>query len=217
MILLRAALLPALLALAACSGGGTGAGPATAGPLPPAPSGRTPSPASPGPAVPTPSALDDEAPALVLQGGGLGLVEGDADVQPLPFGVPAAAVREVVEAALGPTLRAPLPDCLQGPRTALLVQGFTVLLDGEVFVGWRDSGTATDAVTTADGVGVGARLPELLSALPDVQVVPVPEGAAWSSPSGLWGLLSGTGPDAVLTVIAGGQVCALPPGARLPG
>ncbi len=194
------------LLLAACGGDTTTAGPA------PAPAPSIAATLSPGvPTLPSasvsPTVGADEAPVLVLRGDGLGLFEGDVEVQALPFGTPADAVRQVLEDTLGPTTPAELPDCLGGPRSAVLVEGFTALLDLGVFVGWRDSG-ADAGLTTAEGLGVGSRLDELQSVLPDVQVGPGVAGVVWTSATGLVGELSDPGPDAAVTAIAGGQSCA---------
>lgn len=158
----------------------------------------------------SPTVGTDEGPVLVLRGDGLALYEGEVEVQPLPFGSPTDAVRQALEETLGPTTPAELPDCLQGPRSAVLVAGVTALMDAGAFVGWRDSGGDEAALTTAEGLGVGARLDELQSLLPDVQLGPGIAGApVWTSPgTGLSGELSDPGPEAAVTVLTGGQVCA---------
>ena len=157
----------------------------------------------------SPTVGTGEGPVLVLRGDGLALYEGDVEVQPLPFGSPADAVRQVLEETLGATTPAELPDCAQGPRGALLVAGVTALLDAGAFVGWRDGGGDESALATAEGLGVGARLDELQSLLPDVQIGPGVDGLpVWSSPgTGLSGELSDPGPEAAVTVLTGGQVC----------
>lgn len=197
-------LLAGCTAATGTASGATSSSPATGVPSTPVPD--TSAPADSDSPSPTPS---DDAPVLVLQGDGLGLLGADSTVQPLPFATTGAqAVRQAVEDALGPTTATALPDCPQGPRTALVADGFSVLLDGDRFVGWTDAGAADQALSTADGVGIGSRLDDLQSALPDVKVAQGPAGTTWSSPSGLSGLLSGPDPAADVTAISGGQACA---------
>lgn len=168
------------------------AGPVAAGPT------GTPDPA----ATPDPAGQGDD---LVLQGDGLSLLHGDTP-QPLPFGTaPVADVRAALTAALGDVAETGAVACPQGPRVELTADGFTVLLDGDRFVGWTDVGAPDRALTTTDGVGTGTRLPDLRSALPDVQVPA--GGTTWSSAGGLSGTLSGSDPAARVAVISAGQTC----------
>lgn len=156
----------------------------------------------------SPSVVAD-APVLTLQGDGLGLLAADDSVAPLPFLTSSVAdVQQAVEDAIGPVTELPLPACPQGPRTALQVDGFTVLLDGDRFVGWTDVGAPDRSVTTAEGIGVGSRLSELRSAVPDAQVGP-DAGAAttFTSAGGLSGGLSGVDPAATVTSLSAGQTC----------
>ncbi len=165
-----------------------------------------------GPSAPATSpspTTDMDAPAvLLLQGDGLGVIGGDSSVAPLPFATTTGeAVRLAVEDALGPTATTALPDCPQGPREAVGVDGFTVLLDGDRFVGWTDTGAQDRSLTTSDGLGTGSRLDELQSVLPDVQVAQGPAGPGWSSLTGLSGLLDGLDPASTVTAISAGQTC----------
>lgn len=205
---LALAALPVLLA--GCTGGGSGTSATQAGSVG-GPSG--PSSSVPGGAVPTgpatsPPGVDDAPPELLLQGDGLGVLAGDASVEPLPFVTTTwDAVQPVVEDALGPVAPVPVPDCPLGPREAWSVDGFTVLLDAGRFVGWTDDGAQDRVLTTPEGLGTGSRLDEVQSALPGVQVTPRPDGASFSSPNGLSGLLTGADPAAEVTAISGGQTC----------
>jgi len=209
----RGLVLTALAALLAGCAPATGS---SARPLPSvtrsdAASGGTASPtgagALPAPSV-TPSGADD-APVLVLQGDGLGLIEGDASVRPLLFATTSGdVVRRAVEDALGPVTVTPMAGCRQGPLTGLVVDGFTVLLSGDAFVGWTDAGAPDRSLTTSDGVGTGSQLPDVQSALPDLQVTTGPAGPAWRSATGLSGLLSSADdPAAIVTTVFGGQTC----------
>lgn len=196
-----------LLLLAGCAGSGEArpSAPATmlAGSSAPRP---VPLPTDPPPPVSTPLAPAPAAPpVLVLQGGGLGVLSDDGAGQDLPFGAPGDAVQAAVEQALGPGVPAALAAC--PGWTALDVDGFRVLLDAGVFVGWVDTGADDRQLTTSDGVGLGSRLEELQSALPDVAVTPAPQGATWVSGAGLAGRLSGLEPSAVVTEVAGGRSC----------
>lgn len=197
----------AALLLVGCSGGtgsNGGAGePVQAGtaPLPVRTTEVTPS-ASPGPPTEVP-------PVLLLEGTGLGLLAEDGSVAPLAFGsTPLEAVRVAVEDVVGPLTPVPLPDCAQGARTALAAEGFALLVEGDLFAGWTETGAADRQLTTADGVGLGSSLEEVQSALPDVQVAPGPAGGLWSSATGLSGTLTGTDPAAQVTALSGGQTCA---------
>ena len=208
--------LVAVLALPGCSSPAgsaqtPAAPPTSTGPVDTRPGpGRPPVPGTrPGPPSPGPTPTGEAAPVILLRGDGLGQLLGDASEQVLPFtGTPSAVVQQAVDEALGPTVPVALAPCPQGPRTAVGVAGFTVLLDGDRFVGWSDAGAPDRALTTSDGVGHGSRLDELTSALPDVQVVPAPTGAGWVSPTGLSGALQGVDPAAAVTVISGGETCA---------
>ncbi len=200
-VLLAGALLAGV---PACSGG-TAATSAvalpTATPTVPAVPATGPSTA---PAAATP-AVADEVADLVLQGDGLSLLQGDTP-QPLPFATASAgAVRAALSAALGDVTETAAVPCPQGPRTRLAVDGFSVLLDGDHFVGWTDVGAPDRALTTDDGVGTGTRLADLRSALPGVQVPA--GGTTWASAGGLSGTLSGSDPAAQVAVISAGQTC----------
>lgn len=203
----------AAVLLAGCSGSSSPSlAPSTAasdvsGSATDAPDSGAPAAGTSDPATASPAPTDDAAPDLVLQGDGLGLLQGDSP-QPLPFGSTGAqVVQQAVEDALGPVVVTPLADCAQGPRTALVVDGFTVLLDGDRFVGWTDAGAPDRSLTTADGVGVGSRLADLQSALPDLQVAQAPPGVTFASATGLTGLLSAPDEAATVTAISGGQTC----------
>lgn len=201
------ALLCLPLALTGCSGGdGAAAGPTTAAVV----EGSAPAATLPPPTAP-PSRGVDDAPVLVLQGDGLSQLDGDTP-QPVPFGPGSAApARQAVEDGLGPVVESLRPDCPQGPRTALDVDGFELLLDGDAFVGWTDLGAPDRALTTTDGLGVGSGLADLQSALPDLVVVPGDAATTWSSATGMSGTLSSSAPDAVVTAVSAGQTCPAPP------
>ncbi len=204
----------ALLAtvLTGCSGSGSPvvgpAASASAGAASTAP-GAVPAPSDPS-AEPSadPTASPDSGPVLLLQGDGLGLLQGDASVEPLPFGGTAPDVlRAALEETLGAVAAVPVADCGPAPRDALEADGFRVLLQGDRFIGWTDRGGAERTLTTADGVGLGSRLDELQSAVPDVVLDSGPAGPVFSSPSGLSGSLDGLDPGSSVTGLSGGQTC----------
>ncbi len=209
----------ALLALAGCSGGaattGTGQGgtgssvsaSAGASSVPPSatPQAGSASPDATGsPAGATPSG----APVLVLAADGLGVQVGEASIRRLSFpDAPAARVRAAVTAALGPLTVAELPECGQGPRSGASRQRFSLLFDGDRFVGWTDEGAAGRRLTTADGIGVGSTLADLRRSLGAVDVAPGSLGTEWTAPGGLSGVLDGGRPTSKVTVISAGETC----------
>jgi hypothetical protein len=200
----------AALLLVGCSGGGgagggggTSAGPVEAGAAP------VPVRTTEVPPTSTPTPSGDVPPVLVLEGTGLGLLAEDGSVAPLPFASTTPdALRLAVEDTVGPLTAGPLPDCAQGPRTALTAEGLQLLFDADLFAGWTETGAADRLLTTVDGVGLGSTLEELQSALPDVQVAAGAAGGVWSSATGLSGTLTGTDPAAQVTSLSGGQTCA---------
>ncbi len=195
--------------LAGCTAPTADGPPPPAAPASTAADGTAPASTTPTPAV-TPPPDEQAPPVLVLQGGGLGLLAADSSVQVLAFGTAAPdAVRQAVEDAVGPMTSAPR-TCAAGPRTALTGDSFTVLLDGDHFVGWTDLGAADRSLTTADGVAEGSPLQALQSAVPDVQVVNGPAGTTWTSATGLSGTLSSPDPTATVKTISGGQSCVAP-------
>ncbi|HEU0102886.1 MAG TPA: hypothetical protein VFR07_11265 [Mycobacteriales bacterium] len=198
------------LALAGCTSDGGATAPASPAAATSGPAVQPGGTAATGAASPTPD--EDSPPVLTLQGDGLGLLAADESVAPLPFGTTGPAdVRAAVEDALGPTTEVPLPACPQGPRTALQVEGFSVLFDGESFVGWTDVGAPDRVLTTAEGIGTGSSVVELQSAVPDAQIGQDPTGATtFSSPGGLSGVLSGPEPEAQVRALSAGQTCPGP-------
>lgn len=191
-----------------CTGGSTGPAAPPSAPDRSLPAGAPAVPPSATAVTASPEPVES-APVVLLQGDGLGMLQSDGSVVALPFGTPVVDVVADVEDALGPVTPTELP-CRQGPRTGLVVAGFTLLLDTGAFAGWSDTGAPDRALTTVDGLGVGSVLDELQSALPDVQVGADALGPTWTSTTGLSGRLAALDPTAPVTAVAGGQTC-LPP------
>ena len=172
-------------------------------PTVPPPALTTPPPATVPPAT--------APPTLVLRGDGLGLAGADGADRTVPLGSPITAAQQAVEQALGPLTPLALPDCPQGPRTALTSEGFRLLTDGQTLTGWADDGSQDRNLASVDGVGVGSRLDDLQSASPDVQVVPIPDGATFRTAEGLSGQLEGADPTSQILSVWAGETCPLPP------
>lgn len=192
-----------LLSLTACTTTTRAAGSTEAASASPSVAAAAADPTAP---APSDGAADPDAGAdLVLEGGGLSLLQDDTPHE-LAFGTaPVADLRAALAAALGEVTETDAVACPQGARTELTVDGFTVLLAGTSFVGWTDVGAPDRALTTADGVGAGTRLADLRSALPTLAVAP--GSTTWSSLGGLSGTLSGSDPAATVTTISAGQTC----------
>lgn len=146
-------------------------------------------------------------PLLVLEGDRLGFFVGGAAIRQVPFGSPATVVRTALRATLGPLRTTALASCGQGPRTAASYDGFSVLLNGDRFVGWTDEGRSGRRLTTANGVGVGSTLAMLRRSLGTVAVTTGSLGAEWIAAGGLSGVLTGRESTSRITVISGGETC----------
>ncbi len=154
----------------------------------------------------TASTSPGSGPFLVLRGDGLALVQDDGATVGLDFGAPASSLRSALEQVLGAATTTELAGCPEGARTALDVDGFTVLLAGDRFVGWAERGAPDRTLTTADGLGIGTRLSDLQSALPALQLVAAPDGEVWTA-GGLSGRLGGADPGSVVTAMSAGESC----------
>jgi hypothetical protein len=196
----RALLLTAsLVLLAAC---GDQASPGVAATQAPPASSST-LPASPTAAVAEPL-------EVVLRADGLEVGVGPT-AQRLTFGTtPADDVTTALQEALGGAGEAAdLPDCGQGPRSAVKVEGLSVLFDGARFVGWTDEGSPERNSTTPEGLGIQSTLADLRSVLPDLQVDTTTLGVEWAAPGdgGLSGLLEGTAATSRVTQLSAGETC----------
>jgi len=146
-------------------------------------------------------------PVLVLEPDGLGVLAGTSAIRRFPFGSPARAVRTAVTAALGPLRTTDLPECGQGPRVGSDRQRFSLLFDGDRFVGWTDLGAPGRRLSTADGLRVGSTRAQLRSSLGTLTVTDGSLGTEWNSPGGLFGLLDGERPTSRVTAISAGETC----------
>ena len=166
------------------------------------------SPSSPPSASPISSPVV-EAPTLVLEPDGLGVLVGASSIRHMPFETTTATqVTQAVEAALGTGKAQSLPECGQGPRRSYSVKGFDVLLDGTRFVGWFDGGAAGRSLTTADGVGIGITLAKLKALRPKVQVTEDTLGPEFGEePTGISGFLDGTASTSRVTKVYAGESC----------
>ncbi len=108
---------------------------------------------------------------VVLRADGLE-VGADATAQRLQLArTPQDEVTKALQDALGtPGQASDLPDCGQGPRSAVRFEGLSVLFDGDTFVGWTDEGSPERNSTTPEGLGIQSSLADLRSVLPGVQV-----------------------------------------------
>jgi hypothetical protein len=176
----------------------------------PAPVATAPATApAPAPAT-SPTVAPEPAPAapvrIVLDGDGLGFA-GDASIRRLAFGTDATTVRTGVAASLGEGTASPFPDCGSGVSVVQygpLAAGFTLVLDGDEFVGWISN---SPAQTTANSVRVGMTAADLrASGFADVEFSEGTVGPEWSS-AGLAGFLDGTADTSKVTGIHAGQAC----------
>ncbi len=214
----------AVLALAACGSGSSGAAASSAATTPAAPSSSAPAvTSSAAPSTPVrPSSPSKTArpsttrtttkpvarPVLVLESDGLGYVVGDAAIRHLPFGSDATAVVTAVGTALGGSLtRNDLPECGQGPRSSAGRAGFSVLLDGTKFVGWTDQGAKGRRLTTADGLGVGSTLRDITAGRPGTTTSEGSVGTEFVDADGFGGILAGASPTSRATLVYAGETC----------
>lgn len=177
----------------------------------PAASSASASPASSGAPTLAPSPSDAVAEPLevVLLPDGLE-VGVDAEATRLTFGqTPADEVTQALQQALGsPGEATDLPDCGQGPRSAVQVDGLSVLFDGDAFVGWTDAGSPERNSLTPEGLGIQSTLADLRSAMPGLTVERSTLGVEWSAgEGGLSGLLDGTQPTSRVTTLSAGETC----------
>lgn len=189
---------------ATSSASAAGASASTSAATSPATSAAT-SPATSPAASPTTTAAKG---VLVLEPDGLGVASESGSIRHLPFGgTDAAALKGALTVTLGTPQAGDLPECGQGPRTYLQVNGFQVLLDGTTFVGWTDQGAAGRTLTTAAGLGVGSTLGDVKAAL-DVTVQTDSLGPEFFTSDGSFGgILDGTKDSSKVTVLYAGETC----------
>ena len=153
--------------------------------------------------------LAAKKPVLVLEPGGLGVRVGAGRIRHLRFGTSAAKVTLAVKSALGTGTTSPQPECGQGPRSSYRVKGFSLLLDGNRFVGWTDQGTPGRRLFASDGTGVGITLARLRQLHPNrITVLRQTLGPEFSHAGrGIDGLLSGTRRTSRVTTVFAGETC----------
>jgi hypothetical protein len=148
-------------------------------------------------------------PTLLLEAGGLGVVLDDTRIEHLPFGTSAGTVRTAVARLVGPLNTRRRTDCEQGVRTSSAVGGLELLFQGSRFVGWTDTGSAPDRLTTGDGIGVGITVAALRSSGTDVTLERRPGGGGeWTSgPGGLYGRTTSVSGKGRVTLVSSGETC----------
>lgn len=142
--------------------------------------------------------------AVVLQGDGLGVVDGASGrTTQLPFGTPV----EDVETALGRVLGAPFGggefESCGLPYTEY--DGITVVYEDGGLVGW--STTEDSGLTTLDGIGTGVTLAEVRTVAPEVEVTEGSFGPEFLTAGGLVGFLDGDAEQSLVTQLSAGQPC----------
>jgi hypothetical protein len=168
------------------------------------------SPGAAGEAPSEPPEGGDSTPQLILEAGGLGVVEDETRIEHLPFGTPASTIRNVVTHLVGPLTTTRRTDCGQGARTSSTVRGFELLFRGSSFVGWTDTGAKGRHLTTGDGIGVGVTVRSLLHSGTNVTIQRLQGGSEgeWSSrPAGLYGRSTSVAPTGRVTLVSSGETC----------
>ena len=155
-----------------------------------------------------PDRLEDTESLLALSGDGLQLV-GDqtGSTNPLVFGTEMALVEEAVTSILGAPLESvENSECGSGPQTITQwPNGLTLHAAGGEFIGWSASANTDAALTTMAGVGIGSTRSDLEAAYA-VEVSESSLGTEFST-GDLFGILSSSGPDAVIENLWAGTVC----------
>lgn len=148
-------------------------------------------------------------PTLVLRADGLAVRARSGRVRHLPFGATSAQVTVAVKSFLGTGKTSQDPECGQGPRSTYRVKGFSLLFNGNRFVGWTDQGAPGRRLAAADGTGVGITLARLRALHPrKITVVRGSLGPEFShAGKGIDGLLSGTRRTSRVTTLFAGETC----------
>ena len=154
--------------------------------------------------------------AVFLDPRGLRVIDSTAATSVLvAFGTERGGVAEALAAADVPLADTGVrSDCEAGPLAlASAGDAFTLSFSDSAFVGWSADGRGgTSAFTTATGLGVGSTRAALEGAYrADVDETPLGTEfytGAPGVPGGLSGRLSGPDPDATVTALWAGTVCA---------
>lgn len=161
--------------------------------------------------------------ALVLSADALQLVDQiTGSTNDLPFGTPENQLMEIINNTLQtkPLSNVVNAECGAGPlKMVTWNNGLTLVFQENntksadpktdwLFQGWSVNGTKEGAnkLTTMAGVGIGSTLAEMQSAY-EIEVKKTSLGQEFSTASGLFGILDGTGKDAKITHLWGGVSC----------
>ncbi len=146
--------------------------------------------------------------AVVLSISGLSVVAGSTPPRAVDFGADRASVDAVLTSHFGPVTTTDLPECGQGPRTALQAGPLSALFDGESFLGWTlDDSSASPPVLTSEGIGIGSTLAEVEQAY-EVSVSTDTIGPEFFTRDGQFGgLLDGDSPSSKVTLLYAGETC----------
>ena len=128
--------------------------------------------------------------------------------RPIPFGTSQAEVLASLERVRGKAAEGPNADCGAGPiQYANWADGLSLVFQNGRFVGWGLDGRAQDAITTADGVGIGTTRTELDDAFgPAIDVRKSTLGTEFTAGS-YHGLFDGAGANAHISDIWAGISC----------
>ena len=167
-------------------------------------------PAEPAPQADAAAPVPGQRPAppadIALDGEGLRFVNAaTGSTRLLPFGAPEGQVLTALEPIRGaPSDRSTNEECGAGPLAfADWGDDFQLVFQEGRFVGWS---VDDPGLTTMSGVGVGSSRADLDAAY-DAEVADSTLGPEFSA-GGLGGLLSGRTPDARVTVLWAGAICA---------
>lgn len=148
--------------------------------------------------------------ALALSGEGILIVDQQSGkTRTIPFDTDLETAQTAISASLGePTETAENSECGAGPmRFVVWSNGFTVNGLQDQFVGWTvRQGTASEDLTTVDGVGLGSTLADLEENY-DVGVIESSLGTEFNVANSLFGLLSANEPTGMVTHLWSGIAC----------
>ena len=187
-------------------------------------------PDEPAPDVPAPAGVADDAPgaersgepaagpeaedatavALALDAEGVRTVDAaSGSTRPVAFGTPEAEAVAAVERLRGAAPeRTENAECGAGPvQFATWPDGFAMHVQDGTFVGWalNDGAGEVSTLTTLSGLGIGSTRAELDAAYA-ATVEETSLGTEFAA-GGLFGLLSGPGPDATVEHLWAGVSC----------
>jgi len=138
---------------------------------------------------------------------GIGYVYPDGRSGRAGFGTGETLALQMATSALGePVHEATNPECGAGPLKIVTYEGgFAMLIQDGKFVGWSLGGDDS-LLTTASGIGVGTTRSEMEESV-TIEMRPESTLGTEFAIGGMGGLLTGTGPDAVVTDLWAGTTC----------